>query len=121
MHPEMVRKGIKTLVLDLEGLLVHKEWTRAKGWQVYKRPGVQDFLYNLAHHYELVIYTDEPSMYADPIINRLDPYQAVTYKLFRQDTQYANGKHVRDLSKLNRDPSQVLFISGEAAGDVCAC
>jgi hypothetical protein len=29
--------GIKTLVLDLEGLLVHKEWTRAKGWQVRGR------------------------------------------------------------------------------------
>jgi TFIIF-interacting CTD phosphatase-like protein len=27
--------------------------------------------------------------------------------------QYHNGKHVRDLSKLNRDLSQVLFISGE--------
>jgi hypothetical protein len=27
--------------------------------------------------------------------------------------QYHNGKHVRDLSKLNRDLSQVLFVSGE--------
>jgi TFIIF-interacting CTD phosphatase-like protein len=27
--------------------------------------------------------------------------------------QYKDGKHVRDLSKLNRDLTQVLFISGE--------
>ena len=33
------RGRIKTLVLDLEGTLVHKEWSRAKGWQIHKRPG----------------------------------------------------------------------------------
>lgn len=33
MAPELVGR-VKTLVLDLEGLLVHKEWSRAKGWQV---------------------------------------------------------------------------------------
>jgi hypothetical protein len=27
---------VKTLVLDLEGLLVHREWTRAKGWQIFR-------------------------------------------------------------------------------------
>lgn len=32
---------IKTLVLDLDDLLVHKEWTRQTGWQIFKRPGVQ--------------------------------------------------------------------------------
>lgn len=35
--PHYAAMGIKTLVLDLEGLLVHKEWTRAKGWQVRGR------------------------------------------------------------------------------------
>lgn len=30
----------------------------------------------------------------------------IAYRLYRQDTQYADGKHVRDLSKLNRDMSQ---------------
>lgn len=33
LAPEL-RGRVKTLVLDLEGLLVHKEWSRAKGWQV---------------------------------------------------------------------------------------
>jgi import inner membrane translocase subunit TIM50 len=33
LAPE-VRGHVKTLVLDLEDVLVHKEWTRAKGWQV---------------------------------------------------------------------------------------
>ena len=29
------------------------------------------------------------------------------YRLYRPETTYHNGKHVRDLSKLNRDLSQV--------------
>ncbi len=32
---------VKTLVLDLDDLLVHKEWTRQMGWKIFKRPGVQ--------------------------------------------------------------------------------
>jgi TFIIF-interacting CTD phosphatase-like protein len=54
-------------------------------------------------------------MYADPIVNALDPQRAVQYRLYRQDTQYVDGKHVRDLSKLNRDMRHVLFISGRGA------
>jgi import inner membrane translocase subunit TIM50 len=65
----------------------------------------------VAPYFELVVYTDEQNMYADPIINKLDPERAIPYRLYRQDTQYVDGKHVRDLSKLNRDLSQVLFIS----------
>ncbi len=84
--------------------------------QVYKRPGAADFIYQMGQYYEIVIYTDETNMYADPIINRLDPYRVIPYRLYRQDTQYVNGKHVRDLSKLNRDPSQVMFLSGEEGG-----
>ncbi len=65
----------------------------------------------MAPYFELVVYTDEQNMYADPIINKLDQQRAIPYRLYRQDTQYVDGKHVRDLSKLNRDLSQVLFIS----------
>eukprot|EP00775_Hariotina_reticulata_P002664 gene2664-2964_t len=111
LAPEL-RGRVKTLVVDLEGLLVHKEWTRAKGWQVLKRPGVEAFLLEMGKRYEVVLYTDEQAMYADPVINKIDPHRAITYRLYRQDTQYKDGKHVRDLSKLNRDLTQVLFISG---------
>lgn len=52
-----------------------------------KRPGVEVFLLEMGKRYELVIYTDEPAMYGDPIINKIDPHRAVTYRLYRQDTQ----------------------------------
>lgn len=52
-----------------------------------KRPGVEAFLLEMGRRYEVVIYTDEAAMYADPVINKIDPNRAVTYRLYRQDTQ----------------------------------
>ncbi|KAG2445863.1 hypothetical protein HXX76_000467 [Chlamydomonas incerta] len=111
-HPAM--KGAITLVLDLDEVLVWKEWTRQRGWSIYKRPGVQEFLLEMAQYYEIVVYTDEPYTYADPILNKFDPQRvAVMHRLYRTDTQYLDGKHVRDLSKINRDLSHVLMISAK--------
>lgn len=42
-----------TLILDLEGLLVHAEWTREHGWRTAKRPGVDYFLLYLSQFYEV--------------------------------------------------------------------
>ncbi|EFJ50538.1 hypothetical protein VOLCADRAFT_103761 [Volvox carteri f. nagariensis] len=112
LHPQL-RGNLITLVLDLDELLVFKEWTRQKGWSIYKRPGVQEFLLELGQYFEIVIYTDEPATYADPILNKLDPHRIVPFRLYRTDTQYQDGKHVRDLSKLNRDLTHVLMISAK--------
>jgi TFIIF-interacting CTD phosphatase-like protein len=79
---------------------------------IHSRPGAREFIAALGQHYELVVYTDEQPLYADPIVNALDPGRAVQYRLYRSDTQYADGRHVRDLSKLNRDLGHVLFVSG---------
>ena len=49
--------------------------------------------------------------YAEPIMQRLDPVGYIPYRLYRSDTQYVDGKHVRDLSKLNRDLGKVLLIT----------
>ena len=67
----------------------------------------------MAQFYEIVVYTDEPATYANPVLNKLDLGHAINYRLYRPETQYLDGKHVRDLSKLNRDLSQVLFISAD--------
>lgn len=48
----------------------------------------------MAQYYELVIYTDQLPTYADPILDRLDPQRFIQYRLYRDSTQYVNGKHV---------------------------
>lgn len=89
-----------TLVLSLEDLLVHSEWTREHGWRMAKRPGVDYFLRYLSHYYELVFFTSQPSMVGDPIIKKLDPYHIVMWPLFREATRYKNGEYIKVCASL---------------------
>lgn len=104
---------IKTLVLDLDNVLIHSDWTRGRGWRTFKRPGADEFIKDLAQYFELVVYTSQLPTYADPILDRLDPQRMIQYRLYRDSTNYVKGKHVRDLSKLNRDLKQVLMITAD--------
>ncbi|KAF7864002.1 hypothetical protein EAF04_006967 [Stromatinia cepivora] len=99
-----------TLVLSMEDLLIHSEWTREHGWRLAKRPGVDYFLRYLSQYYELVIFTTQPSTLAEPVIRKFDPYHIVTWPLFREATLYENGEYIKDLSYLNRDLSKVILI-----------
>ena len=40
---------------------------------VLKRPGVDEFLKEMAKHYELMVYTASLKKYADPLLDWLDP------------------------------------------------
>ncbi|KAL8902028.1 MAG: hypothetical protein Q9207_004908 [Kuettlingeria erythrocarpa] len=99
-----------TLVLSLEDLLVHSEWTREHGWRMAKRPGVDYFLRYLSQYYELVIFTSLPSMTGDSIVRKLDPYRVVMWPLFREATRYKNGEYIKDLNYLNRPLSRTLIL-----------
>lgn len=84
-----------TLVLSLEDLLIHSEWSREHGWRMAKRPGVDYFLRYLSQYYELVIFTSVPWAMGDPVIKKLDPYHIVTWPLFREATNYKNGEYIK--------------------------
>ncbi|KAK9714392.1 hypothetical protein RND81_06G090900 [Saponaria officinalis] len=105
---------IYTLVVDLNETLVYSDWKRERGWRTFKRPGVDAFLEHLGQYYEIVVYSDSLQMYVDPIIERLDEKHSIAHRLSRAATLYKDGKHYRDLSKLNRDPRRVIYISGHA-------
>lgn len=112
LHPQ--EQHVFTIVLDLNETLVYSDWKRERGWRTFKRPGVEAFLEHLSKFYEVVVYSDQLSMYVDPVMERLDPKGCVRHRLSRVATKYENGKHYRDLSKLNRNPGQVIYISGHA-------
>ncbi|KAF2224828.1 hypothetical protein BDZ85DRAFT_214500 [Elsinoe ampelina] len=99
-----------TLVLSLEDLLIHSEWSREHGWRTAKRPGVDYFLRYLSQYYELVVFTTVPSAMGDPVIRKLDPFRVIMWPLFREATKYENGKYVKDLEYLNRPLEKTLII-----------
>jgi hypothetical protein len=109
------RAHTRTLVLDLEDVLLHLEWDRRKGWRAVKRPGVDAFLNHVVRgNYEVVLFSSGNSTFLAEFVLRLDPMGLITYKLFREATVYENGQHVKDLSHLNRDLRNVVAV-GRAA------
>lgn len=118
LYPPNMIRYIRTLVIDFEDTIVHSEYRRDRGWITFKRPGVQEFLsaaWNLG--WEVVLYTDQDHLTAEPVMESLDPGRKyVAFRLYRDSTLYTGGifkqgTHVRDLSRLNRDLRQVLYMT----------
>jgi len=122
-HPDDM--GKKCLVLDLDETLVHSSFRAVPGADfvipvqiedvvhfvyVAKRPGVDEFLTEMAQHYELVIYTASLNKYADPLLDLLDPNRVIRTRLFRESCVYYEGNYVKDLSLLDRDLSQAIIV-----------
>jgi len=99
-----------TLVLGLEDLLVHSEWSREKGWQTAKRPGVDYFLQYMSAYYEIVIFSALPQFLTEQIYRKLDPYQITGMFLWRDHTRYEDGKYIKDLSYLGRPLDTTIIV-----------
>ncbi|GJP74063.1 hypothetical protein CLOP_g4704, partial [Closterium sp. NIES-67] len=82
---------VYTLVLDLEGTLVHSDWKRDRGWRTFKRPGVEAFLERMAQFFEVVVFSDQLNLSVDPILDRLDQKGCIRYRLYRDGTLYSDG------------------------------
>ncbi|CAD6198024.1 unnamed protein product [Caenorhabditis auriculariae] len=104
-----------TIVIEMKNVLVSPDWTYKTGYRFAKRPALDYFLDVVGYpNFEVVIYTSESMMTAAPVVDSFDPKQRIMYKLFRDCTKYTNGHHVKDLGKLNRDLSKVIFIDFDA-------
>lgn len=100
-----------TMVIDLDDLLVHSEWSREHGWRTAKRPGLDHFLGYLSQFFEIVLFTTQPFFTAGPIIEKLDPDRRfIAYTLFRESCRTVDGKLVKDLNYLNRDLRKVIVV-----------
>ncbi|CEG50486.1 TFIIF-interacting CTD phosphatase, including NLI-interacting factor (involved in RNA polymerase II regulation) [Plasmopara halstedii] len=115
----------KCLILDLDETLVHSSFKSTDTHDytilidldgtaytvfVCKRPGAENFLANMAKTYEIVVFTASLSAYADPVLNKLDPNGAISYRLYREHCVQYKGNYVKDLSLLNRDISKTILI-----------
>ncbi|XP_017784265.1 PREDICTED: mitochondrial import inner membrane translocase subunit TIM50-C-like [Nicrophorus vespilloides] len=107
-HPYYAPKY--TLVLEFTDVIVHPEWTYNTGWRFKKRPGLDHFLESLNGVFEIVVYTAEQGMTVFPIIEALDPKNHINYKLVRDATLFIDGRHVKDLDKLNRELEKTIVV-----------
>lgn len=117
--------NMKTLVLDLDETLVHSSFKPIPDPDftidivlddvihtvyVRKRPGVDQFLTEVAKKFEVVVFTASLAKYADPLLDVLDPHNVVRYRLFREACVYHDGTYVKDLTHLGRTLESSIIV-----------
>ncbi|KAK9812454.1 hypothetical protein WJX73_000916 [Symbiochloris irregularis] len=118
----------KTLVLDLDETLVHsslQEETdtgadfsfpvafngREHMVQVRKRPHLHQFLEKCAELFEVVVFTASQKIYAEQLLNVLDPQRRlIRHRIFRDSCVFVDGNYLKDLSSLGRELAHTLII-----------
>ncbi|KAJ1643066.1 mitochondrial inner membrane protein required for protein import [Coemansia erecta] len=99
-----------TLVLCLDDMLIHMDWTKEYGWRIAKRPGLDHFLAYMASMFEVVIFSTQPSHSGMLVMERLDPMEYAPYRLYKDHMRNIDGKNYKDLSTINRDMSKVIMV-----------
>ncbi|KAE8696446.1 CTD small phosphatase-like protein 2 [Hibiscus syriacus] len=119
------RKHI-TLVLDLDETLVHSAletcddadftftvFFNMKEHTVYvkQRPHLHAFLEKVAEMFEVIIFTASQSIYAEQLLNILDPDQKlISQRVYRESCIFSDGSCTKDLTVLGVDLAKVAII-----------
>ncbi|KAG8081243.1 hypothetical protein GUJ93_ZPchr0007g5697 [Zizania palustris] len=115
-----------TLVLDLDETLVHSTLEACedadfafpvhfnfKEHTIYVRcrPYLQEFLERVASMFETIIFTASQSIYAEQLLNVLDPKRKIfRHRVYRESCVYVEGNYLKDLTVLGRDLTRVMIV-----------
>ena len=102
-----------TLVLDLDETLVHYISEENFAY-VQIRPGTEEFIKDLSKYYEIIIFTAALQIYADLVIDGIDPEKCIKYRLYRQHTIQDGDANIKNLSYLGRDLKKIIIIDNFA-------
>lgn len=82
-------------------------------YQVYvrKRPHLDRFLQWIAGKFEVTIFTASQQVYAEKLLNLLDPEgRYITYRLYRDSCLNVDGNYLKDLNVLGRDMGKTVLV-----------
>jgi len=99
-----------TLVLNLDDTLISVDWKREEGWRIAKRPGLDFFIQYLSNFYEIIVVSTSSPTIAAPLIDKIDPYGLIMYRLYNDSLVSVKKKKVKDLDQYNRDVKKTIII-----------
>jgi RNA polymerase II subunit A small phosphatase-like protein len=132
-------RGKLCVVLDMDETLIHSQFNSAVEYRqaedrqeakskhdfvvsigengstetanVYMRPGLARFIEKGSAMFEFVVFTAALSVYAKPVLDKIDPHGRFAYRLYREATVTFKGQpFVKDLSLLGRDMKRCIII-----------
>mmetsp|Transcript_80082 Transcript_80082/g.214377 ORF Transcript_80082/g.214377 Transcript_80082/m.214377 type:complete len:187 (-) Transcript_80082:102-662(-) len=75
------------------------------------RPHCFDFLKHVAERFEIIVFTASQKIYADKLLNLLDPDRSlIRHRVFRDSCTLVHDNYVKDLNVLGRDLSKVAIL-----------
>ena len=107
----------KILILELDETLIHTTFMEVPNCDydftfninflerpvkvyVYKRPYVNEFLYQMSKYYNIIIYSSNIPEYSNPLIDKLDEEKVILKRIYKDKRIELNGVLFTDLSKL---------------------
>ncbi|CAK74856.1 unnamed protein product (macronuclear) [Paramecium tetraurelia] len=104
----------KTLVLNISGTLLHMDYVFGVGGEIKRRNGLQRFLEKLPKMYEVVILSDDETMFTQQITQKLDPTRQIFAGAFgRESMVFEKGRYIRDLKYINRPLNRVIVLDSD--------
>jgi len=113
-------------VLDLDETLVHCSISplsnpsltfpvtfNGVNYHVYVRlrPHLLTFLRGLKSHFEIVIFTASQQVYADALLDLLDPHhELIEHRVFRDSCVCVEGNYLKDLHVLGRELASIVIV-----------
>jgi Dullard-like phosphatase family protein len=75
------------------------------------RPYLKEFLERVASMFETIIFTASQSIYAEQLLNVLDPKRKLfRHRVYRESCVYVEGNYMKDLTVLGRDLTRVMIV-----------
>ncbi|KAK9153117.1 hypothetical protein Sjap_000597 [Stephania japonica] len=124
--PPSISPEKRTIFLDLDETLIHSQLdlpsvpydfivrpiieSQLMNFYVIKRPGVDEFLKSVSGKFEIVVFTAGLREYASLVLDRLDPDNVISYRLYRDSCTEQSGRFVKDLGDLGRDLKNVVLV-----------
>lgn len=100
------KKTKPVLLFDINNFLCCNRFSLKRFDMVTLKRAYSDiFLYSNAHYYEMILVSDMPQFEGSKILDKLDPYGFISYRIFLNNKKEFNKNH------LNRDINRLAVIS----------